>query len=606
MLKKICSVMCAFLYVLNIASVESLANSGKIEVGDYLLFGTYLDRPILWQCVDIDENGPLMYSTRAISCKSFDADGDSTEGSHANSYARRSLKGSNRWADSNIRTWLNTSGVVEYPCGNEPQQHDNYYAKKLFIDYDAVSEYREKYGWEDPLEEGFLTGFTESELEYVKTVEIKTPLYEKEFSNMKPYSRIVSDEERTFLNRKDVTVIDLVHRMNPPLKICHDGKNILGVFEMHLYEEKTQERFFLPSTGQLMSLAVKNMQNSELVDVSNKYITKQCFDKFRLSDGTGFYNSQEDFIFSVGTRTPNVKTPDLVCFASDEHLPQQDPVYNEESYDKAYENVKRSDYANSGLHIIAPMFYFNEAAGTFVCGDGSKENPYSVEEKGIQILINGKNFHKKKDTFVKGGVTMISADDICEALGIMKSDTNIWVNNNAKQEGVFYVSHSDVTYMLNVNSNKAVDVKQNVTFEMNAPVEMVNDELYVPLRGICDLFGFEVKWDAEGANVIINSDIDTILYNYVNDVYPDFESFYANDQCNSVYSYQTEREYLDKYIKCLEKMGIHYVESKETEKRFVLKYSYEGAKADDYLEIIIDKVNSRFAFERPHEGGIEQ
>ena len=37
-----------------------------INIGDYVQMGTYYGAPILWRCVDIDENGPLMLSDKII------------------------------------------------------------------------------------------------------------------------------------------------------------------------------------------------------------------------------------------------------------------------------------------------------------------------------------------------------------------------------------------------------------------------------------------------------------------------------------------------------------------------------------------------------------
>lgn len=144
--------MCAFL--------PCMASAKGIEIGDYVQMGTYYGKPILWRCVDIDENGPLMLSDKIICIKPFDArnSANTTTGSH--SRAGRVLWGSNYWADSNMRSWLNSSasaGEVEWLCGNPPDStHVSYNA------YDG--------------EAGFLTNFTSKELYAVKEVEQKSLL----------------------------------------------------------------------------------------------------------------------------------------------------------------------------------------------------------------------------------------------------------------------------------------------------------------------------------------------------------------------------------------------------------------------------------------------
>lgn len=51
--------------------------SNYIQIGDYITLGTYQDEPIVWRCVDIDENGPLMLSDKILCLKAYDANGES-------------------------------------------------------------------------------------------------------------------------------------------------------------------------------------------------------------------------------------------------------------------------------------------------------------------------------------------------------------------------------------------------------------------------------------------------------------------------------------------------------------------------------------------------
>lgn len=91
--------------------------SVSLEIGDYILIGKYYDEPILWRYVADDENGMLMLSDKILCRKLFDASGQN--GSHS----RRQTYSSNYWADSNIRSWLNSSapaGEVIWLCGNPP------------------------------------------------------------------------------------------------------------------------------------------------------------------------------------------------------------------------------------------------------------------------------------------------------------------------------------------------------------------------------------------------------------------------------------------------------------------------------------------------------
>ena len=142
------------------AVLPCIARADGIEIGEYVKMGTYYDKPILWRCVDIDENGPLMLSDKIICIKPFDARNSANTSTGSHSRAGRTLWGSNYWADSNMRSWLNSdsgAGEVEWLCGNPPDS--------AHVSYNAYDE-----------ESGFLTNFSRKELYAVKEVEQKSLL----------------------------------------------------------------------------------------------------------------------------------------------------------------------------------------------------------------------------------------------------------------------------------------------------------------------------------------------------------------------------------------------------------------------------------------------
>lgn len=155
------TMICAFIPV--IANAEM-----SINIGEYVQMGTYYGQPILWRCVDIDENGPLMLSDKILCIKAYDAGGSDTSGSHGREPGRESY-GSNYWADSNIRSWLNSTasaGNVEWLCGNPPV------ADELYNVYNAYDD-----------EAGFLSNFTESERNAMKPVSQKSLVSRPEYEN---------------------------------------------------------------------------------------------------------------------------------------------------------------------------------------------------------------------------------------------------------------------------------------------------------------------------------------------------------------------------------------------------------------------------------------
>lgn len=138
-MKRIIGGFIIFVLVCNILwlPTPAFAQAASIKIGDYVQMGQYYDEPILWRCVDIDENGPLMLSDKILCLKPFDAAGD-----HPNDYNSSRLgRGSNLWETSNIRSWLNAASDsnVTWLCGNPPTDdriwggYNNYENEKGFI-----------------------------------------------------------------------------------------------------------------------------------------------------------------------------------------------------------------------------------------------------------------------------------------------------------------------------------------------------------------------------------------------------------------------------------------------------------------------------------------
>ncbi len=158
-----------------------IAYAEAIQVGEYLQMGSYYGEPILWRCVNIDENGPLMLSDRILCLKTYDASGNNMTGSHKygeeyfNIPNERAFYGSNYWGDSNIRSWLNSdapAGEVEWLCGNPPSD--------VYFDF-AGSKYDMKNPYDK--EAGFLTNFSDAEKSVIKEVMQKSIVSWEDYTN---------------------------------------------------------------------------------------------------------------------------------------------------------------------------------------------------------------------------------------------------------------------------------------------------------------------------------------------------------------------------------------------------------------------------------------
>ena len=157
MTKKITAILLALCMAISILPMSvQAASKPDIKVGDYVKMGMYNNASILWRCVSIDNNGPLMLADRIIDTLAYDAktNDNSNSKSHSRSYKRDDY-GSNYWKDSNMRSWLNSTaeaGKVDWLCGNPPK--DGYVS--------GVGAYNEK--------AGFLNAFSKSEIAAMKTV----------------------------------------------------------------------------------------------------------------------------------------------------------------------------------------------------------------------------------------------------------------------------------------------------------------------------------------------------------------------------------------------------------------------------------------------------
>ena len=157
MMKKITAIFLALCMAISVLPMTvQAASKPDIKVGDYVKMGTYNNASILWRCVSIDDNGPLMLADRIIDTLAYDAktNDNSISKSHSRSYKRDDY-GSNYWKDSNMRSWLNSTasaGNVDWLCGNPPK--DGYVS--------GAGAYNEK--------AGFLNAFSKSEIAAMKTV----------------------------------------------------------------------------------------------------------------------------------------------------------------------------------------------------------------------------------------------------------------------------------------------------------------------------------------------------------------------------------------------------------------------------------------------------
>ena len=304
----------------------------QINIGDYIQMGKYNDVPILWRCMDInDEYGTLLLSDKILCFKAFDAAG---KHDYDDIFQNVEKHGSNFWEDSNIRAWLNSTapaGAVEWPCGVPPIAENVKDGENPYAD-----------------EKGFLAdgNFTESERSAMKPVSQWTLLPEKKKELATNGKTEVFIPTRQF--QADFTVIDEFS--------LNDTSNMMKIKDSCQYQ--VTDTIFLLDELQLKKL----IQN---IGTTKAEPTKQL------------KGSWDYYINTIGTddRPYWLRSPYGVSI-SQAGVNWKDGV----SYLRANETL--------GIGI-RPAFYLNETTAQILSGSGTEEDPYVVDGKQIAVYVNG-------------------------------------------------------------------------------------------------------------------------------------------------------------------------------------------------------------------------
>ena len=192
---------------------EAFATS-NVKIGDYVQFGKYLNKPILWRVINIEEDGsPMLLSEKILCLKPFDASESGKAGESGGKYTTELLRqefGSGKWENSNIREWLNSKdAVVKYTT--QPPTKATIWSG--FNDYAT--------------EAGFLSNFSETERNMIKPVIRKSILH------------ILDKDEKdggTEFHRADYSVSSCVTNYDSAYyKNLSDQVYLIGVKELHDY-----------------------------------------------------------------------------------------------------------------------------------------------------------------------------------------------------------------------------------------------------------------------------------------------------------------------------------------------------------------------------------
>lgn len=218
------------------AGKKNTAQNYDIKAGDTLVFGSYLGEPIEWRVLHLEEQDgrqtAVLISKYILTMKAFDA-AESGKYNHdenrdyisRESEADRDLelqayvRGNSSWQKSNIRAWLNTSTEVVVYEGQAPVTA-------------AMSELHNGY----QNEAGFLSGFTEEEIEMLLERECHTPGNALEGGDIVTFDRVflLSTEELAWFDEAGMS------RLSEPTEAALE-QDLSQWYEVSLSEHGVKE-----------------------------------------------------------------------------------------------------------------------------------------------------------------------------------------------------------------------------------------------------------------------------------------------------------------------------------------------------------------------------
>ncbi|MEI6132951.1 MAG: Ig-like domain-containing protein [Bacillota bacterium] len=346
--------------------------TSTLKIGDYVQVGKYFEEPILWRCVDIDENGPLMLSDRILTIKPYDAQGSHKylDGTLQPNYSNyRTTSGSNIWQTSNMRAWLNSTsgaGKVVWPDGCPPTQD------KVYKGNNAYS-----------TEKGFIAdgNFTSDERSIMKAVNQKS---------------LISDMDASKLSIGGNTY----HTYSS------DISRVLSNYDKAYYQNVTDTMFLLD-----VKQIKKAFQNSSKLG-TNYYIGKPT------------QNAVDNSNYKNPKLNPNAN---WYCYL---RSPNADSPSGGDVRELNLAGEVVSNAADNGMLGVRPAFYINLPAAIFVSGLGSPDSPYILYGGSSGAAVDGITLNKTDEKLMTSQMLQLTpnvspSNATVKSVKWTSSDTNV-------------------------------------------------------------------------------------------------------------------------------------------------------------------------------------
>ena len=470
-----------------------------INIGDYVLMGTYNEEPILWRCVDKDANGPLMLSDKILTFKAFAArasyptyptyaDG-TNQRDDLNYFTRvpwdapmgflphqRAVDGSNIWETSALRSWLNseaTAGNVIWLDNCPPA------SGKLLPP---------KYSYKEPYdnEKGFLSdgNFTETERGFIKTVVQKSVLHYYDVPKLK-----VGGNQHFEMN--SLSSGNLFHPSGPAWPTTPPGEppeawdhlrtvtpssamtpvsTLVSNFDSYYYHNVTDRMFCLDLKQQYRVL--QNAINLGSDYTTAAYATQSLIDDFRLPDSGALYDywlrtpatiyitnlAYDDARNGGFVLKSNIDTYNLNLTTTIEGYSGDVPIIAHWRQFNGHETACRGNG-------VRPAFYLDTAKAAVETGTGNKANPYILAEKPaskltVRVMDNGTG------QVIPGATVTIGANNKVTGMdGTVEFDISNMADYTIRVIKEEYNEYENTIHISSEEQTEEVYLKQGLTID---------------------------------------------------------------------------------------------------------------------------------------------
>ncbi len=346
----------------------------NIKIGEYLQMGTYNGKPILWRCIGYDDYGdPLMFSDKILTIKPFDAAStDKTKGSHARDVSsQREYYGSNYWADSNIRAWLQsgadtvnwhgnppTADKLAYYTGSEWQGEDKNTGHDGYNAYDQ--------------EPGFLSGFSLAERRAIKEVEHDSLLSTADKDLDSAHTNLFQTNDQSHGNWTMDTVLSPSGSIGSGYTAKYDEAK----------KETVKDTMFLLDIQEIHDLVWANEQGRGTSTFETNYyrgkVTQEAYDKMDAESKRLWGNSVKNAIAG-----DDQAAADTLSNGNFWHYWLRSPDAGNACWVRHVysDGLVHSHWASGGDRGVRPAFFLNLTSLEEIGGKGTKTRPFRIQKE---------------------------------------------------------------------------------------------------------------------------------------------------------------------------------------------------------------------------------